>query len=136
MTNVSDIFSALGGPTAVARILGVRPSTASEMKRRGSIPAEYWRDLVRAAQRKGVRGIDAATLAEIHARPSTRPEGFGERETPSTEVAEEPPQPEPRRLERAEGHFSRFYHVRRPHFATVDEIREHVDALRDEWDRR
>jgi hypothetical protein len=135
MTSVADIFSALGGPTAVARILGVRPSTASEMKRRGSIPAEYWRDLVLAAERKGVRGIDAATLAEIHARPSGGPEGFAEPETPAIAAEEERRLPE-LRPHSAKGHFSRFYHVRRPHFATVREISEHVDALRDEWNRR
>jgi hypothetical protein len=135
MDNVSDIFSALGGPSAVARILGVRPSTASEMKRRGSIPAEYWRDLVLAAERKGVRGIDAATLAEIHARPSGRPGGFAEPETPAMEAKGER-SPSDSRPRNAGGHFSRFYHVRRPHFATVHEIGEHVDALRDEWNRR
>ncbi|MDF3062409.1 MAG: hypothetical protein K0S06_2518 [Microvirga sp.] len=135
MTTVSDIFSALGGPTAVARFLGVRPSTASEMKRRGSIPAEYWRDLVRAAERNGVPGIDATTLAEMHARPSGKPEGLAEPETPATTGERKAGRLEPRAGD-ARGHFSRFYHVRRPHFATADEIREHVDALRDEWTRR
>ena len=131
MRTVSDIFSALGGPSSVARILGVRPSTASEMKRRGSIPAEYWRDLVLAAERRAIRGIDAATLAEIHARPS----GVPEPEMPAIE-AEEKRAPSDSRLRNVRGHFSRFYHVRRPHFATAREIGEHVDALRDEWDRR
>ena len=135
MRTVSDIFYALGGPSSVARILGVRPSTASEMKRRGSIPAEYWRDLVLAAERRAIRGIDAATLAEIHARPSGVPRGFAEPETPAIE-AEEERSPSDSRLRNVGGHFSRFYHVRRPHFVTAREIGEHVDALRDEWDRR
>jgi hypothetical protein len=119
----------------VARILGVRPSTASEMKRRGSIPAEYWRELALAAKRRGIRGVDAETLAEIHARPSAKQVGLAEPDTPPI-GAEGDRSSSGFRPPSAEGHFSRFYHVRRPHFATVDEIREHVDALREEWDRR
>jgi hypothetical protein len=31
------------------------------------------------------------------------------------------------------GHFSRFKHLRRPHFASSAEVVDHVRALRDEW---
>jgi hypothetical protein len=31
------------------------------------------------------------------------------------------------------GHFSRFKHLRRPHFASSAEVIDHVRALRDEW---
>jgi len=34
------------------------------------------------------------------------------------------------------GHFSRWQHVRQSHFATSEEIDDHIRALRDEWDRR
>jgi hypothetical protein len=49
MQNVGEIIDALGGSTAVARIIGKGPSTVSEMKRRGSVPVEYWPSLVAAA---------------------------------------------------------------------------------------
>jgi hypothetical protein len=49
MQNVGEIIDALGGSTAVARIIGKGPSTVSEMKRRGSVPVEYWPALVAAA---------------------------------------------------------------------------------------
>jgi hypothetical protein len=34
------------------------------------------------------------------------------------------------------GQFSRWKSLRRSHFATAEEIAEHVRALRSEWDRR
>ncbi len=52
MNNVGSIFDELGGPAAVARILNVGTSTASEMKRRGSIPVRWWPQLISAAPDK------------------------------------------------------------------------------------
>jgi len=34
------------------------------------------------------------------------------------------------------GHFSRWQHLRQSHFATPQDIVDHIRALRDEWDRR
>jgi hypothetical protein len=48
MSSVTTIFEVLGGPTKAARLLDVGISTASEMKRRGSIPVKYWPKLVKA----------------------------------------------------------------------------------------
>jgi hypothetical protein len=135
MKSVSDIFSAFGGPSAVARVLRVKPSTASEMKRRGSIPAEYWRDLVDAAESRAIGGITAMALAEIHARPSGKLDGLAEPERPGfgsegdrrgSDVLTGSPG----------GHFSRFRHLRRLHFTSAGAIDDHVAALREEWDRR
>ncbi len=64
MNTIPQIFDALGGAAKVARILGVGPSTASEMKRRQSIPLAYWDKLIAGAKREGV-GLDYAIL--IHA---------------------------------------------------------------------
>ncbi|OAH18023.1 hypothetical protein AX289_29965 [Methylorubrum populi] len=72
METVADIFAALGGPSAVARILGVRQSTASEMKRRNSIPPEYWVRLVGAAQAQGVDGLSFERLAIVHAEARSK----------------------------------------------------------------
>lgn len=64
---VSNIINAFGGTSAFARAIGVGQSTASEMKRRGSIPAEYWVLLVRAADDVGVVNVTFENLARIHA---------------------------------------------------------------------
>lgn len=133
--SISNIFSALGGTAAVARALGVGPSTASEMKRRGRIPAEYWRDLLRTARAAGHSDITADLLVELHARRSTGPvAGFAAEDTArfNSEApvsAAATPAPE-------QGHFSRHKHVRRSHFSSAEEIEDHIRALRDEWSHR
>ncbi len=63
MTDVASIFETLGGPAKVARILHVGVSTASEMKRRGSIPVRWWPPLIEAGSEKGVT---AETLVAAH----------------------------------------------------------------------
>lgn len=68
MQTVSQIFDAVGGPSAVARLLGVGNSTASEMKRRGSIPVDYWPTLVAAARERGIEGLTYESLALMHAK--------------------------------------------------------------------
>lgn len=72
MKTVSDIFEALGGNAAVGRALGVNPSTASEMKRRESIPVEYWPLLVEAAKMKDRQDINFESLALIMAEAGLR----------------------------------------------------------------
>lgn len=67
MQSVSTIFEILGGPTRVARILDVGFTTASEMKRRGSIPVKYWPRLVEACEAQGVAGITYEQLVAVHA---------------------------------------------------------------------
>ena len=65
MQNVDDIFTALGGSGSVARILDVKPSAASEMRRRGSIPVRYWPRLIEGAEALGV-SIDSDMLVQLH----------------------------------------------------------------------
>lgn len=132
MKSVTELFAALGGPSSVARLLGVQPSTASEMKRRGSIPAEYWRELILTAKRLRIEGVDADTLAMVHARARADRKGTVPRTRKSGNIKETASVPPDKRS----GRFSRFYDVRRPHFTTGEEIRDHVSALREEWDRR
>jgi hypothetical protein len=134
--NVADLFDTMEGVTSMAKILSVGVSTASEMKRRGRIPAEYWRDIVRAARKLGHPEITADLLADLHARkPQAEASGLREEERPfdagSGQATEEAgPRPKPT------AHFSRFKHLRRAHFASAAEIDAHIDALRDEWARR
>jgi len=132
----AEIFTVLGGNSNVARLLGVGASTTSEMKRRGRIPAEYWCDLVVAAQRRGHPEISFELLARLHARGPTSkgPTGFSEEsetmdfQSTGTERSTPPPP--------SMGQFSRWKHLRRSHFASREEINSHISALRDEWDRR
>jgi hypothetical protein len=72
MNTVHDVFNALGGNAAVARALGVIPSTASEMKRRESIPVEYWPKLVEHARNVGKEEITLERLAIILAEAGSR----------------------------------------------------------------
>ena len=65
MTSVPSLFQTLGGPTKVARMLDVGFSTASEMKRRKSIPVKYWPKLVAACAAEGV-SITYERLVEMH----------------------------------------------------------------------
>ena len=136
MENVADIFDAMGGTTSMARILSVGVSTASEIKRRGRIPAEYWRDIIRAAQKRGNTEITADLLMELHARESAAGfPGFGEEDRRFAERADQANAGDELKS-RPTGHFTRFKHLRRSHFASAEEINAHINALRDEWARR
>ncbi|TMJ03674.1 MAG: helix-turn-helix domain-containing protein [Alphaproteobacteria bacterium] len=133
--SIADVFALLGGNSAVARALGVGQSTTSEMKRRGRIPAEYWFDLLRMARKHGHPEVTAELLVSLHARSAAdeMPAGLSEEgkqwERDAPAQAKEPPPS-------GEGHFSRFRHLRRNHFRTLEEINDHVAALREEWDHR
>lgn len=50
MRHVDEIFEKLGGTTAFARAVEIKPSAASEMRRRGSIPVRYWPRLISVAK--------------------------------------------------------------------------------------
>ncbi len=129
---VADVFDLMGGTTAMARILAVGVSTASEIKRRGKIPAEYWRDIIRAGAERGHPEITADVLARLHAREGERA-GLAEQGLP---FAAEPDAAAAPGIAHGAGQFTRFKQLRRHRFRTLDEVNDHVDALRDEWSRR
>lgn len=81
MKTVSDIFDVFGGNAAVARILKTMPSTASEMKRRESIPVEYWPTLVAEAERLGRTEVTLESMALVMAEAAQRRRSFREQET-------------------------------------------------------
>jgi hypothetical protein len=130
MDKVSDIFDVLGGPSAVARLLNVKPSTAGEMKRRGSIPSEYWQDLILAAKRRRISGLDADRLVALHARAAAPAASLAD----SGNVPTDLPASMPSDMSAAStGQFSRFRHLRRSNFSSAAAVNDHVSALRDEW---
>lgn len=72
MRNIDHVFEVLGGTSESARILGVKQSAASEMKRRGSIPVRYWANVVSGMAEKGTP-ITYDDLVAMHApRDKTR----------------------------------------------------------------
>lgn len=72
MQTVNDIFHVFGGNAAVAKVLGVGASTASEMKRRESIPVEYWPALVDEARRIGRPEVTLESIALVMAEAGVR----------------------------------------------------------------
>lgn len=63
---LTQIITDLGGPSAVARALGVPDySTVSSWGRRNSIPVNYWPGLLTLAEQRGV-ALDAETLMQAH----------------------------------------------------------------------
>jgi len=59
--DASAIIRSLGGPIAVSKALGVKPSTATYWGLRNSIPLKYWENLLALAGAKGV-ALDERTL--------------------------------------------------------------------------
>ena len=49
MRSVTDIIDAFGGNSKFAAVIGKGASTASEMRRRKSIPVDYWPRLIEAS---------------------------------------------------------------------------------------
>lgn len=56
----------------MARVLGVGASTTSEMKRRESIPVEYWPVLVDEAKRIGRSDLSLEAMAVVMAEAGLR----------------------------------------------------------------
>lgn len=51
--NLQSVFSLFDSNVHMATVLGVGPSAVSEMKRRNSIPVEYWPAIVSFAPSRG-----------------------------------------------------------------------------------
>ncbi len=67
MDTARDVIDAFGGATAFARIVGIKRSTASEMRRHDRIRGTYWVKVVEAARAQRIRGVTLEALARIHA---------------------------------------------------------------------
>ena len=115
----------------LGRDLGVPYPTVAAWKQRGSIPVAYWRALIDAARSRGLREITSELLVELHdSNAEEAASGFAEPATTAGDLTA------PAKASAAAGQFSRWKALRRSHFAAADEIVEHVEALRSEWDRR
>lgn len=63
---IPELIDAFGGATQFAKIIDKIPSTASEMKRTGSIRVRYWPKVIAAAAKCGIRGVSSETLMLMH----------------------------------------------------------------------
>lgn len=64
---VPELIDAFGGPTKFAvNVIGKNPSTASEMKRSGSIHVTYWPKVIAAAPEFGIVGVTPEKLMKMH----------------------------------------------------------------------
>lgn len=72
METISDIFDRFGGVAATAAVLSVKVSTASEMKRRASIPVKYWPALIAEAKYRRIK-LTNDMLAIMHVSSPPRP---------------------------------------------------------------
>lgn len=68
---VSELFDALGGNSAVAKIISKEPSTVSEMRRSGNIRVRYWPAIIKAAREARVSGVSSESLMRMCAATST-----------------------------------------------------------------
>lgn len=66
MQTIGDLIDLFGGNAKFAAIIGKGPSTASEMRRRGSIPVAYWPTIVAEAASRGITGINHDLLVRLH----------------------------------------------------------------------
>jgi hypothetical protein len=65
-STVAELIEAFGGSAKYGRVIGKGASTASEQKRNGSIPVEYWEDIITAAGAAGIAGITYESLVKMH----------------------------------------------------------------------
>ena len=71
--HVRDVIEALGDTRKVADVCGVGLSTVSMWKARASIPAEYWRALIKEAEKRRVKVVTYALLGQLHAKSECEP---------------------------------------------------------------
>ena len=63
---IAALIAAFGGASEFARVIDKIPSTASEMKRSGSIRVAYWPKIIAAAAERGISGVSSETLMQMH----------------------------------------------------------------------
>ena len=62
---ISDLFYLFGGTGAMAKFLGVKQSTASEMRRRCVIPIKYWPAIIHSPKGRELM-LSSAVLLKLH----------------------------------------------------------------------
>jgi hypothetical protein len=60
----NEIFDALGGPNQVARLLGIKMSTSSQMKKYGVFPVKHWDALIEELRKRKVKNVSYGTFVQ------------------------------------------------------------------------
>jgi hypothetical protein len=68
LNSIEDVFKLFGSNVAMADILRVTPSGVSEMKRRKSIPVEYWQPIVKEAKKMARDDLTLEKMAVLSAK--------------------------------------------------------------------
>lgn len=66
---IAKIIDLLGGPRITAEICGFRnnlPQRGGDMRRRGSIPVQYWPSILKDAKLRRIPEITPVSLIEAH----------------------------------------------------------------------
>lgn len=72
MQNFADLIERFGGAARMALEIGVSANTIRQWACRNSIPGRYWQKIIDTAKRLGIRGINAAKLAELASPPEAK----------------------------------------------------------------
>jgi hypothetical protein len=72
LDEMSDVFGLFASNIELAGILSVGQSTVSEMKRRKSIPPQYWPPIVAAVAEKGRSDLTLEKFVQLAARRAAR----------------------------------------------------------------
>jgi hypothetical protein len=72
VTDLPGVFALFGSNVKLAEALNVGPSTVSEMKRRNSIPVEYWPALIDAARSLDANDLTLERMAIVSAEAAIR----------------------------------------------------------------
>lgn len=67
MDTLDDLFERFGGAAKVGQAIGVSTEHAASMKRRKSIPVDYWPKLIGAARDRRISGVTPERLMHLHA---------------------------------------------------------------------
>lgn len=65
-----DLIDRFGGAAKMAPLIGVAPNRVRQWSCRNSIPGRFWRKIIDAAKEQGIRGVNAAKLAELASAPA------------------------------------------------------------------
>jgi hypothetical protein len=156
MISIRELIESWPRQSLLAGDLGVPASTVANWKNRGTIPPAYWAGIVASARAHGVSGVTADKLMWLHAEAKETAAEFPDNTTgvAATGLAERPQAgfdidrvesamtpktPWPNALPQpgaGAGHWSKHYGVARPTYRSLEEVNDHVAALRSEWDRR
>lgn len=72
VNSFQDVIDRLGGTSAFAEAVGMKPNTAKMARSRNRLAAEWFAPTVAAAQKMGLSDISAERLIELAALPRKR----------------------------------------------------------------